>query len=83
MYIYCVQVLQFLEFLYDSIQEINKIEKDRKMTEIIGTEITQWIELLVNNINMFAYDAVHYLRELQSHSRIDRTYQRIITASVS
>ena len=53
------------------------------MAEIIGTEITHWIELLVNSINMFGYNAVHYLRELQSHPRIDRTYQRIITASVS
>ena len=53
------------------------------MADVIGTEITKWIELLVNNINMFANDAIHYLKELQSHSGIDKAYQRIITASVS
>ena len=53
------------------------------MADIIGTEITKWIELLVNNIDMFADDAVRYLKELRSHSRIDKTYQKIITASVS
>lgn len=79
----CLQILQFLELLYDSIQEFNKTEEDRKMADVIGTEITKWIELLVNNINMFADDAVHYLRELRSHSRIGKTYQKIITASVS
>ena len=78
-----VQVLQFLEFLYDSILKLNKTDEDRKMADIIGTEITRWIELLVNNIDMFADDAVWYLKELRSHSRIDKTYQRIITVSVS
>ena len=77
-----IQVLQFLEFLYDSILKLNKTE-DRQMADIIGTEIKRWIELLVSNIDMFADDAVRYLKELQSHSRIDRTYQKIITASVS
>ena len=78
-----IQVLQFLEYLYDSMLKLNKSDEDKKMADIIGTEITKWIELLVNNIDMFADDAIQYLKELQSHSRFDRTYQRIITASVS
>ena len=50
------------------------------MADVIETEIAKWIELLVNNINMFADDAALYLRELRSHVKFDK---KIIGASVS
>ena len=76
-------MLQFLEFSYDCIQKLNKTVEDDKMGEIIGTEIIKWVEMLVARIDMFADNAVLYLKELRSHARIDKAYNKIITSSVS
>ena len=59
---------------------ILKNNEDKTMADVIETEIAKWIELLVNNINMFADDAALYLRVLRSHVKLDK---KIIGASVS
>lgn len=53
------------------------------MGDAVGVEIINWIELLVNNVDMHADSAVYYLKELRSHTQLDKMYKKVITGSVS
>ena len=83
MCILCAQALNLLEYLFVYIQKLNKDEEDSKMVDVVEAEIKKWIELLINNVNMSANDAVQYFKELRSHKGLGKDYNKIITASVS
>jgi len=73
-----------LEYICNYTVKINKSdEDDSKRADIIESEIQKWIELLVNNINMFANDAVQYFKALQFQKGLDKKYNRNVFASVS
>ena len=60
-----------------------KSNEDKTVADVISGEITKWIELLVDNVNMFTDDAVQYLRELRSHGKLDKMHNKAIRTSVS
>ena len=60
-----------------------KSNKDKTVADVIVAEITNWIELLVNNVNMFTDDTVQYLKELRSHGKLDKMCNKTISVSVS
>ena len=60
-----------------------KSNEDKTVADVIAAEITKWIKLLVNNVNMFTGDAVQYLKELRSHGKLDKMCNKTISASVS
>ena len=60
-----------------------KSNEDKTVADVVAAEITKWIKLLVNNINMFMDDTVQYLKELRSHGKLDRIHNKAISASVS
>ena len=60
-----------------------KSNEDKTVADVIVAEITNWIELLVNNVKMFTDDTVQYLKELRSHGNLDKICNKAISASVS
>ena len=60
-----------------------KSNEDKTVADVIVAEITNWIELLVNNVKMFTDDTVQYLKELRSHGKLDKICNKAISASVS
>ena len=44
--------------------------ENKTMADVLVNEIKKWLELLVDSIDMFADDAVQYLRELRSHVKL-------------
>ena len=62
---------------------LKKTEEDSKKVDVIEIEIKKWIELLVNNIDMSANDAVQYFKELRSDGALGKKHNRTVTASVS
>ena len=72
-----------MEYLFDCTPKLNKSDEDNKKVEVVEVEITKWIELLVNSIDMSAHDAVQYFKELKSEKAFGKKYNRIATASVS
>ena len=60
-----------------------KSNEDKTVANVIAGEITKWIELLVNNINMSTDDTVQYFKELRSHGKLNKMCNKTISASVS
>ena len=75
--------MKFLEYIFDCIPKLKKNDEDGKKVEVVEAEIIKWIELLVNNIDMSACDALQYFKELKSENILCKRYREITNASVS
>jgi len=64
------QVLKFLEYIYGLLAKlaIPDAEKSR-VTEIVHTEIQKWLDMLVDNVDIGADDAVKYFILLRTNLR--------------
>ena len=62
---------------------LKKTDEDSKKVDVIEIEIKKWIELLVNNIDMSANDAVQYFKILRSDGALGKRHNKTVAASVS
>jgi len=76
-----------LEYIFDFNSQLSKKDKENsKKADIIEREITEWLKLLVKNLNMCTENSVMYLEKLQAEQaqrRFQKKYRTFTTKLVS
>ena len=80
--------MKYLEYIFCCLSKLH--EHDHKNTMVyvikIETEIKKWLELLVNNVDMFASDAGEFFKILcneLSPKELSEKYRNTVAVSVS
>lgn len=64
----------------DCVPEFNRNDENRERAKIIDVVVKQWLELLVNNVNIDDSDAIEYFEKLLKFSN---KYTSVVTKLVS
>ena len=76
----------FVEYIFSCVSKAHNDEQNKSKAHIIETEIIKWLELLVSAVDMFAEDAVDFLKLLYdelSPKELGAKYRNTVAVSVS
>ena len=79
-----LQALRFLKYVFTCVSEND--EDSNEKAEVVQLEILEWLKILVNNVNIFADDAVKYFVKLQTEQfsvEFNKKYTSVTTELVS
>ena len=81
------QILKFLEYIYAYLSKLNVSDEEKAgVTEVVHKEIENWLEMLVNSIDIYSSDVVKYFTLLRQELRpvqLSKKFKTKVTTFVS